>query len=112
VSITAAAYQARQTEAQFMATVREYAEENGWLVWHFPNAIINPCVPDLFLFRDGVLVLAELKTQRKGSKATVNQVRMILDLSAHGFFCYVWRPSDWPEIERILSMPNATMRES
>ena len=86
-----------------MAAVREYAEKLHWLVWHFPNAIINPCVPDLFMFRDGVLVLAELKTDRKNSRLSVNQARMLFELDAHGFTCYVWRPSDWPEIEEVLS---------
>lgn len=100
VTITAATYQDKQTEAQFQAAVVEFAKLNGWLVWHFPNAIINPCVPDLFLFRDGALVLAELKTQR--GKLSVNQARMILDLDAHGVVVHVWRPSDWDEIEATL----------
>jgi hypothetical protein len=102
MTITAATYQARQTEAEFMATVKKTAEQLGWLVWHFPNALINPCVPDLFMFRDGVLVLAELKTNRKTSRLSVNQARMLLNLDAHGFYCYVWRPSDWDEIEATL----------
>lgn len=100
MTITAAAYQSRQTEAQFQAAVVELAETLGWRCWHFPNAIINPCVPDLFLFRNGVLVLAELKTER--GKLSVNQARMILDLDALGFFVHVWRPSDWDEIKATL----------
>lgn len=100
VTITAATYQARQTEAQFMATVKETAEQLGWLCWHFPNAIINPCVPDLFLFRDGVLLLAELKTER--GKLSERQVAMLLDLDAHGIEVQVWRPSSWERIESTL----------
>jgi hypothetical protein len=100
VTISVATYQRRQTEAQFMAAVREFAELHHWLVWHFPNAIINPCVPDLFLFRDGILILAELKTER--GKLSDRQVAMLLDLDAHGICCYLWRPSDWDEIETVL----------
>jgi hypothetical protein len=101
VSISAATYKGTQTEKEFMAAVKQEAEVHGWLVWHFPNALINPCVPDLFLFRDGVLVLAELKTER--GKLSVNQARMMLDLDAHGIVVHLWRPSDWPEIEAILT---------
>jgi hypothetical protein len=101
VTITAATYQAQQTEAQFQAAVVHLAETLGYRAWHFPQARGNPCVPDLFLFRNGVLVLAELKTER--GKLSANQVRMILDLDAHGVVVYVWRPSSWPEIERVLS---------
>jgi hypothetical protein len=99
-TIDAATYQARQTETEFMAAVKEAAEKLGWLVWHFPNAIINPCVPDLFLFRDGRLELAELKTER--GKLSARQVAMLLDLDAHGVRVHVWRPSMWDEIEQTL----------
>lgn len=100
MAIDATTYQAKQTEAQFQAAVVQLAETLGWRCWHFPQARGNPCVPDLFLFRDGVLVLAELKTER--GKLSVNQARMILDLDAHGIIVHVWRPSSWPEIERVL----------
>jgi hypothetical protein len=100
-TMSAATYRSRQTEKQFMAAVKDAAEKLGWLVWHFPNAIINPCVPDLFLIRDGVLLLAELKTER--GKLSARQVAMLLDLDAHGIHCYVWRPSDWDEIEASLT---------
>jgi hypothetical protein len=103
--ISADRYRARQTEAQFMATVKDAAERLGYLVWHFPNALINPCVPDLFLFRDGRLMLAELKTER--GKLSPRQVAMVRDLDAHGIAVHVWRPQDWDEIETALRAEGA-----
>lgn len=100
MSMTAAEYHARQTEAQFMATVKEAAERHGWIAVHFPNAIINPTWPDLTLIRGRRVVFAELKTER--GKLGPRQREMIADLEAIGAEVYVWRPSMWPAIEAAL----------
>lgn len=101
MSISAATYRARQTEAQFMAAVVQFAEQMAWLVVHFPRMQGNPAgFPDLLMFRDGQTILAELKTER--GKLSVNQARWLLDFDARGIRCYVWRPSDWDEIAATL----------
>jgi hypothetical protein len=100
VSVSASQYQGRQTEAEFMAAVKQFAELHGWLCWHFPNAIINPCVPDLFLFREGELLLAELKTER--GKISFRQEQMLIELGIHGIYVHVWRPSMWDAIGEVL----------
>jgi hypothetical protein len=104
VSISAATYQARQTEKEFQATVVKTARQFGWLVFHFPNAIINPIFPDLLMFRDGQTLMAELKTER--GKLSVAQAALLLDLDAHGVQVHLWRPSDWDEIEQTLKVAN------
>jgi hypothetical protein len=105
MSITAATYQARQTEKAFMSAVKQAAEQLGWLVVHFPRMQGNPAgFPDLLMFRGGQTILAELKTER--GKLSDFQTRWLLDLDAHGIRCFMWRPSDWDEIEATLRGPS------
>jgi hypothetical protein len=47
------------------------------------------------------VVFAELK--REGKKPTAEQQRWLDALAATGAVeAYLWRPSDWPEIELVL----------
>lgn len=55
--------------------------------------------PDLALCRER-LIFAELKTER--GKLTEQQTYWIERLRAAGQTVFVWRPSDWPEIEKEL----------
>lgn len=99
--MTAAAYKARQTEAQFQATVRKAAHTHGWLSIHFPDMLANPSgFPDLILLRGGVCLFVELK--RENGKLGLKQEEWIETLGAAGFPVRVWRPSDWDEIEQTL----------
>ena len=57
--------------------------------------------PDLVLVRDGRQIFAELKVGK--NKPTEDQLRWLTELRR----ClpddvYLWRPSDWREIEEIL----------
>ena len=106
----------QQTETQFQAAVIEYAQLAGWRVAHFrsvrvqradgsyyyatPVAADGEGFPDLVLVRDRV-VYAELKAQRGQPRP---DQRVWLDvLASAGAEAYLWRPSDWPDIERILA---------
>lgn len=98
--MTAADYRAKQTEAQFQSAVKEAAERHGWLVFHWPNALINPIWPDLTLIRGGRIIFAELKTHR--GKLSLNQEARLLELAAAGMEVYIWRPQYRDAIEATL----------
>ncbi len=95
------------TEAEFQTLVIDYAHLMGWRVAHFRPAQSrsgkwstamqgDPGFPDLVLARDGVVILAELKSEKGQLSASQLQWSIVAD-------ALVWRPSDWPEIQKILS---------
>ena len=107
------------TEAEFTTAVIELAQANGWLAYHqrparLKNGSWRTAVqgdkgfPDVILVRHGgyvgnVILVAELKTGR--NKATPEQSAWIDAFAGAEALAYVWRPSDWPEIERVLTKP-------
>lgn len=91
-----------ESEKSFMARVVQYARLCGWEVHHeFDSRRSSDGWPDLQLVRAERYVLAELK--REGEKPRPEQER-ILELLRRvpGLEVYVWSPSSWPEIIRIL----------
>lgn len=100
-TIEAPAYIERMTEAQFQAWVIDVALTFGWLPVHFRNMIGNPDgYPDLTLFKDERVILAELKSAR--GEVSRKQRQWHERLAGVGARVYVWRPSDRDEIERVL----------
>lgn len=95
--------QLKQTEKAFERAVVEYAELNGWLVYHTQDSRrSNSGFPDLTLVRGDRLVFAELKADRgRLSDAQVDWVHA-LDLVEH-VQAGVFRPSMWSEIEKVLA---------
>jgi hypothetical protein len=98
------------TEAEWSKTVVEYAQLHGWLVAHFrpaqnsqggwrtPVAADGAGFPDLVLSRRGHWPLfVELK--REIGRLSSAQITWMESLQ--GYF-YLWRPSDWPEVEQVL----------
>jgi hypothetical protein len=100
VTVSAATYRARQSEKAFQATVVAAAEKHGWLVFHWPNALINPIWPDLTLIRDGRVIFAELK--REDGRLSPKQKARLWELAEAGMEVYIWRPSAWDAIEMTL----------
>lgn len=109
------------TEAQFQIQVVQLAQLLKWHVAHFrPARVIvqgketwrtpvsgnGAGFPDLCMARAGLVIFAELKTDR--GKLSPLQMDWLDALggpaAAKGsrHRCYVWRPRDWPEIERVL----------
>lgn len=100
------------TERQFQAAVVSFARACSWKVCHFsdsrrqiaPGRMVGDHDaagwPDLALARTGEFIVAELKTAR--GKVTAAQDTWLRTLTLAGVRTYVWRPSDWPEIERVL----------
>ena len=90
------------TEKDFQAAVINLARYTGWLVYHTHDSRRSePGFPDLVLAKDKWLVTAELKTE-KGT-LTPAQTAWILALRETGNEVYVWRPSDWEQIQERLT---------
>jgi hypothetical protein len=105
-----------QTERAWMGQVLAYARLMGWRA-HHDNATNAPrrcsaCgslrrlprnapgMLDLILIRRPRIVWVELKSQR--GRLSDDQRCWLDDLRACGQEVYIWRPSDWPAVERIL----------
>ena len=85
----------------FQNTVIELAEQHRWLVYHTHDSRRSaPGFPDLTMVRRGKLVFAELKTDK--SNLTRDQAIWLCELRKTCPHVYVWRPSDWREIEDVL----------
>lgn len=92
-----------ESEAQFQRAVVELAQALGWLVYHVPDSRRSaPGFPDLCLLHParGRYLTAELKRER--GRITVDQLVWLEGLRKAGVEAYLWRPSDWPEIEKVL----------
>lgn len=106
----------KQTESNFQQTVIDFAHLTGWRAVHFrgvrvqrkdgsiyyqtPVQADSKGLPDLILVRERV-VWAELKVGK--GKLTPEQVDWLDALTAAGQECYIWYPSDWDEIEKVLT---------
>jgi DNA-binding transcriptional ArsR family regulator len=103
-SMSVEEYRKRQKEEGpkgFRATVTQAAEQLGWIVVHFPNAMMNPTGwPDLILLKNGRVVFAELKVGGNTLSTAQEEWRELL--LAHEFEHYVWYPEDWGQIEEVL----------
>lgn len=98
------------TEAGFTTAVIAYARLMGWKAHHqrpartrdgWRTAVSGDGKGflDLVLCRERV-VFAELKTDR--GRLTPEQKMWVGWLTAAGQEVHVWRPENWPEIERVL----------
>lgn len=107
----ASAFADRETEAAFTTRVIKAAMLRGWLVTHFLPARTasgghrtalqgHRGFPDLVLARDGVVIFAELKTNRGTLGPGQPEWLAVL-----GALAVVWRPRDWDDIERTLNAP-------
>lgn len=56
------------------------------------------------MVRGPVMVAAELKVGN--NRVSPPQTAWLLALGGAGVLAHVWRPSDWPEIERVLGGPS------
>lgn len=97
-------------EEEFLFTVIEYAQAQGWRVAHFRPAKTakgwrtavqadGKGFPDLVLVRERVL-FAELKTEEGQMTPAQKDWLSALMTANAGYF--LWRPSDWNDIRRIL----------
>jgi hypothetical protein len=115
--------QLQQTEAQFQEAIIDYARALGWLIYHTHDSRYSAAgFPDLVMVHRGEstqtvprncrLVFAELKTEKgRTSEAQARWLEALGVVLARGgamefqeprSTVHLWRPSDWPEIERVL----------
>jgi hypothetical protein len=89
-------------ESDFQRAVVDLAKLRGWKVAWTWNSMHSPKGwPDLFMARDGQVVVAELKVN---AKLTPEQAEWLWILAGTGKCkAYCWRPSCWKQIERVLS---------
>lgn len=92
------------SERAFQQLVLDLAHLTGFSSYHTHDSRrSNPGWPDLALWhpRRGTFVLAELKTER--GRVTAAQQDTLNALAACGVDAYLWRPSDWPQIQALLT---------
>jgi hypothetical protein len=90
-----------QSEKSFQAQVTHLALERGWRVYHTFRSVRSPAgFPDLVMVRRPRIVFAEVK--REDGKTTAEQAAWLEDLAACGQESYLWRPSDWLTVCRVL----------
>ena len=90
----------RMTEREWQRQVRQAAEARGWWVFFIWTSLHSPRGwPDLTMLRDR-LIFAELKSET--GRLSSKQQDVLLQLTAAGQECYVWRPSDWDAVLEAL----------
>ena len=90
------------TERELQDKVIELAHVTGWLTYHtYDSRRSERGFPDLVLVRPPRMVVAELKAER-GHLTDDQAVWMRALGECPGVEAYVWRPSDWDEIVRVL----------
>ncbi len=93
-----------KTEEQFQAAVIELAHVCRFAVYHTRDSRRSTSgFPDLVLLKAGRLIVAEIKRQR--GVTTPEQDRWIETFRQVGpnVEAYVWRPSDLPFIQLVLT---------
>jgi hypothetical protein len=102
-----AALDATISEKDFSQTVVDYAHKRGWLAYHsYRSTRSEYGYPDWTFVRADRLIFAELKTERGRLSATQRVWLFALAAMAEhalGVGVYIWRPSSWPVIERLLA---------
>lgn len=93
-------YRKLTLEIDFQKTIIELAEIYGWCYFHDNDSRRNIAgLPDLILVRERV-IYAELKKQ--DGKLSRKQKEWIARLKNARQEVYVWRPSDFEDIVKIL----------
>jgi hypothetical protein len=99
------------SEAEFLRQILTLARLHGWLVAHFRPAHTRTGwrtavqgdgigFPDVVMVRGRRLAVVEVKSQ-KGT-LTASQERWLAKFEDAGARAFIWRPSDWAEIEAFL----------
>ncbi len=89
------------TEKQFQRQILDLAHLMGWRTYHTWSSVHSaPGFPDLVLVRGPRCIFVEVK--RAGANPTPAQTEWLEALRQTGNEVYIWRPDDWPDIERTL----------
>jgi len=99
------------TEKQFMAQVKQLATMMKWSYYHpYDSRRSAPGFPDLVLVRPPRTIFVELKIE-DGFLTPDQQRWQQLLCECPGVRYHLWRPCDWPEIEKVLGVKVETKEE-
>ena len=91
-----------ETEADFQASVIKEAEARGWWTHHHLRSKGSSAGwPDLVLLRGTEALFVELKLEK--GQLSAAQMAVLARLKHARLRAFVWRPSDWREIEEVLA---------
>jgi len=89
------------SERDWQQTVVDYATAKKWTCYHTHDSRrSDPGFPDLVMVRERI-VFAELKRER-GKVSPEQRDWQIAIMFAKGEY-YLWRPSDWDEVVKVLA---------
>lgn len=90
------------TEKEWQSKVTDLATLHGWRWYHTHDSRRSPSgFPDLVLVRGDRVIFAELK--KENGKVSPHQTAWLTALTATPAEVYVWRPSDWPDVLKVLA---------
>lgn len=90
-------------EKDFQSTVTDLFKLKGWRVYHNPDSRRSEAGwPDLMLLKPPHFLMVELKTDT--GKVKPIQDMVMRELNSSNVTVNVWRPADWPEIERVANL--------
>jgi hypothetical protein len=90
----------RMSERAYQWRIIALARQLGWFEYHtFDSRKSRAGFPDLVLIRERI-VYAEVKAER--GKTTPTQDDVLQRLRNAGGEVYVWKPSDYDDVQRIL----------
>jgi hypothetical protein len=93
------------SESDWQRRVTDYCDWLGLKWYHQPDSrMSNKGWPDLVIGGPRKAIFVELKTEK--GRVTREQQDWINTLKHSGATVFVWRPSDWPEVQRVLSRLN------
>ena len=104
------------TENELQQSIIDYARMNGWRIFHAQTSRVqrkdgsvyyatagiadSKGWPDLFMVKGRDRLAVEVKSDK--GKPSTEQNEWLLALFEAGIDARVWRPRDWPAIERRL----------
>lgn len=92
---------ANETEAHYQGRIVHAAKLLGYRAYHTYDSYRSaPGFPDLVLAKPGRLIFVEVKTE--SGVVEPDQHWWINVLRSSGQEVYVWKPSDWPRVFRVL----------
>jgi len=89
------------TEAEFQRRITDFCDWLG-LKWHHEtdSRRSRKGFPDLVIAGPGGAIFAELKSEK--GRVSKEQQEWLDALAGAGAEFYLWRPSDWPAVEKVL----------
>jgi len=108
--LTAQDLRSLESEREFQERVVHAARINHWKVYAIPDSRRATLAgyPDLTLWRGSRLIFAELK--REKGRLSPAQIVVLDEMRLLPAEVYVWRPSDWDDLLKILTRDSAKIK--